>query len=307
MNKDSLIFIVCTYSAMLLGVAFPPLGEPLRHLLPVMLMLQLLLCFLATAGPSASTRSSGKAELIFLLSVKMLLTPVLCWGIFTLFMPDYALGAILIGGVSVGVTAPFLGQLSRADISFIIAAVVSSALLLPLTMPALVVSYLYSIGQEAGAELWKAFFLTSFSLSIYIFLPFLLAKGIWKSIPAVAESILKQRYWISVFAVACCGFITFSRYSLPLRSNPMMVLDALAGAFLLAAIFLIIGIISGRGKDPAESVARVVCMGTPNNVLILILSAQLFSLPEVLIAAMYSIPIFLLLLPYQRYADWKKA
>ena len=70
---------------------------------------------------------------------------------------------------------------------------------------------------------------------------------------------------------------------------------------------MIIGIISGRGKNPAERVARVVCMGTSNNVLILILSAQLFSLSEVLIAAMYSIPIFLLLLPYQRYADWVKA
>ena len=39
MNKDSLVFIVCTYSGMLLGVLFPALGEPLRHLLPVMLML----------------------------------------------------------------------------------------------------------------------------------------------------------------------------------------------------------------------------------------------------------------------------
>ena len=79
----------------------------------------------------------------------MLFAPWLCWGIFALFMPDYALGAILLGGVSVGVTAPFLGQLSRANISFIIAAVVASSLLLPLTMPALVWAALFC---------WPSFF-----------------------------------------------------------------------------------------------------------------------------------------------------
>jgi BASS family bile acid:Na+ symporter len=107
-----------------------------------MLLIQLLLCFLATAGPGAEPLRSGKAELASFLGIKMLLTPLLCWGIFALFMPRYALGAILIGGVSVGVTASFFGQLSRANISFIIAAVVASCLLLPLTMPVLVVGYL---------------------------------------------------------------------------------------------------------------------------------------------------------------------
>ncbi|MCL1916505.1 MAG: hypothetical protein FWG17_07370 [Desulfovibrionaceae bacterium] len=306
MNKDNLIFIICSYSSMLLGVLCPALGEPLRHLLPFMLMIQLLICFLVTAAPKAPVRNGGKNELAFFLGLKMLITPLLCWGIFALFLPRYALGAILLGGVSIGVTAPFFGQLSRADISFIIAAVVGSCLLLPLTMPVLVVSYLYSIGQEAGAELWKTFFLTGFSLSLYIFLPFILAKGIWKGRPGLAEGILKRRYWIFVLTVACCMFAIFSRYSLPLRDNPMMVLEALGGALLLAALFLILGIASARGKDPTEGVARLVSMGTINNGLMLIIAAQLFGLPEVLIAAMYSIPFFMLLLPYQRYADWRK-
>ena len=135
MNKDSLIFIVCTYSAMLLGVFFPAFGEPLRHLLPALLMVQLLLCFLVTASPGAPARSGGKAELASFLGVKMLLMPLLCWGVFALFMPDYTLSAILLSGVAIGVTAPFFGLLVRADISFIIAAVVSSSLLLPLTCP----------------------------------------------------------------------------------------------------------------------------------------------------------------------------
>jgi hypothetical protein len=101
-------------------------------------------------------------------------------------------------------------------------------------------------------------------------------------------------------------FVIFSRYSAPLRANPFMVLEALGGAFLLAATFLALSVIAGYRKKPERSVAYMVSMGTANNGLMLILSAQLFGLPEVLTTAMYSIPLFLLLIPYQRYASWRE-
>lgn len=310
MSKDSLIFMACTYGAMLLGVLLPAFGEPLRHLLPVMLMIQLLLCFLVTSTPNAPGAAAGTpnlSELMPFMGIKMILTPLICWGVFALILPRYALGAMLLGGVSVGVTAPFFGQLSKADIPFIIAAVVVSCLLLPLTMPALVAAYLYVLNLEAGEGLWRAFFMTGLSLGLYIFLPFALAKGLWKFRPSLAGGVLRHRYYISVSSISCCMFVIFSRYSLPLRENPFMVLEALAGSFCLALIFMGIGIVSGRGCQPGGRVSRLVSMGTANNGIMLILSAQFFSLPEVMITAMYSVPLFLLLIPYQRYAAWKKA
>jgi BASS family bile acid:Na+ symporter len=291
---------------MLAGVCLPQFGEPLRHLLTVMLMVQLLLCFLDTTAPGASVRAVDVAGLPGFLGIKMLLTPLACWGIFALVLPRYALGAILMGGVSIGVTAPFFGRLARADVTFIVAGVVASCLILPLTMPALVVSYLYVTGYEAGSGLWEAFFKTGLALALYIFVPFVVAKALWKGMPARAEGILRRRYFISVSSVACCMFVIFSRFSAPLRANPFMVAEALAGAFLLAAVFLGIGILAGRGRSAARSVACAVSMGTANNGLVLILSAQLFSLPEVLVTAMYSVPLFMLLVPYQRYAAWKE-
>jgi BASS family bile acid:Na+ symporter len=306
MNRDTLIFIVCSYGAMLAGVCLPWFGEPLRHLLTVMLMAQLLLCFLDTTAPGAAVSAAGIAGLPGFLGLKMLLTPLVCWGVFALVLPRYALGAILVGGVSIGVTAPFFGRLARADVTFIVAGVVASCLILPLTMPVLVVSYLYVAGQEVGSGLWAAFFKTGLALALYIFVPFVIAKGMWKGMPAWAEGILRRRYVISVSSVACCMFVIFSRFSAPLRANSFMVAEALAGAFLLAAVFLGIGIFAGRGRSVAGSVARAVSMGTANNGLVLILSAQLFGLPEVLVTAMYSVPLFLLLLPYQRYAAWKE-
>jgi BASS family bile acid:Na+ symporter len=305
-NRDTLIFIVCSYGAMLLGICLPQFGEPLRHLLTMMLMVQLLLCFLDTGAPDAVASTADVAGLPAFLGIKMLLTPLICWGIFALILPRYALGAILMGGVSIGVTAPFFGRLARADVTFIIAGVVASCLILPLTMPVLVVSYLYAAGQEAGSELWAAFFKTGLALALYIFVPFAVARGMWKTAPALAKGILNRRYVISVSSIACCMFVIFSRFSTPLRANPFMVAEALAGAFVLAVIFLGVGIFAGRGMSAARSVACAVSMGTANNGLVLILSAQLFGLPEVLVTAMYSVPLFLLLIPYQRYAAWKE-
>jgi BASS family bile acid:Na+ symporter len=306
MNRDTLIFIVCSYGSMLAGICLPQFGEPLRDLLTLMLMVQLLLCFLDTTTPGAAVRAADIAGLPRFLGIKMLLTPLVCWGVFALILPRYALGAILMGGVSIGVTAPFFGRLARADVTFIIAGVVASCLILPLTMPLLVVSYLHVGGHAAGSGLWEAFWETGLELMLYIFVPFAVAKVMWKKLPAQAEGMLRRRYAISVSSIACSMFVIFSRFSAPLRDNPFMVAEALAGAFLLAAMFLCIGILAGRGGSAARSVAYAVSMGTANNGLVLILSAQLFGLPEVLVTAMYSVPLFLLLFPYQRYAAWKE-
>jgi BASS family bile acid:Na+ symporter len=306
MNKQTLIFMAFSYGAMVLGVCLPQFGEPLRHLLTLMLMLQLLLCFLTTMAPGVTANARGLTGLPRFMLIKMLLTPLICWGIFALFLPRYALGAILMGGVSIGVTAPFFGQLSRADVNFIIAGVVASCLLLPLTMPFLVVSYLWFTGQEATQNLWIPFLKTGLSLAVYIALPFLVARGIWKKRPRLATGILARRYWISVLSIACCMFVIFSRYSAPLRANPFMVMEALAGALLLALVFLGTGILAGYRENASRSVAYVVSMGTANNGLMLILSAQIFDLPEVLITAMYSLPLFLLIFPYQGYAAWRE-
>jgi predicted Na+-dependent transporter len=146
-------------------------------------------------------------------------------------------------------------------------------------MPALVVSYLYLAGQEAGPELWKAFFTTGLALALYIFVPFVVAKVLWNSAPATAEGILRRRYVISVSSISCSRFVIFSRFSAPLRANPFMVAEALGGAFLLAAVFLGIGMLAGRDRSAARSTAYVVSMGTANNGLMLVLSAQLFALP----------------------------
>jgi BASS family bile acid:Na+ symporter len=306
LNKKTLIFMAGSYGAMSLGIFLPQLGEPMRHFLTVGLLIQLLLCFLTTLEPGTVKKSGQLSGLPRFMLIKMILTPLLCWGIFAVFSPRYALGAILLGGVSVGVTAPFFGRLARADVNFIIAGVVTSCLLLPLTMPFLVAAYLYVSGQEAAGDIWMTFLRTGASLLVYIFLPFIAAKGLWNKAPFLAAGILKRGYVISASAIALCMFVIFSLYSAPLLANPFMVMEATVGACILAVTFLGLGILAGSREKTARNVACMISMGTANNGLMIIISAQLFGLPEVLLCAMYSLPLFLLLIPYQLFASWRE-
>lgn len=305
MRRGNWQVIFVTFAAMAVGVMVPGVGARLPHLATVCLMTQLLLAFLATGVPGAGfTRETFKGLPLFL-AFSLLAAPAICGLIFWLFMPSFALGAILVSGSAVGVMSPFFGMLLRADNPFIIAAVIISSLLLPLTMPFLVLGYLYLSGQEAAGGLWLAFAQTAVALGIYIIVPFVVSKLLWGFRAGLAERVLNRRYSITLVCVGTSMFIIFSQFAEPLRANPGMVLTALIGALGLSVVLIAIGVGAGPagvGSSVERKLGCAISMGTRNNVLMVIIAAQFFGLPEVLVAAMYSVPLNLLLVPYTWYA-----
>ncbi len=303
MSRGNLFFILITFAAMGVGVLAPGIGQPLRHLPTVSLIVQLLLSFLSTAAPGASFSSKSAAGLPRFLLIRMLVVPVLCCVLFAAFLPQYALGAMLLAGASVGVVAPFFTMQARGDVIFVVAAVIVSSLVLPLTMPVLTLGYFALAGREAAGGLWMSFLRTGVALGIYIFLPFIAARLLWWKGQAAARGILRLSYILTVVGVGGSMFVIFSQYALPLRENPARVLEAFLAATLLGVIFIGVGMLAGLGRSTERKISYVVSMGTGNNVLMVILSSQFFGLNEVLITAMYSIPLFGLLLPYTWYGD----
>ena len=302
MRRGNWQVILVTFAAMAVGVMVPGVGARLPHLATVCLMTQLLLAFLATGVPGAGFSRATFKGLPLFLAFSLLAAPATCGLIFWLFMPEFALGAILVSGSAVGVMSPFFGMLLRADNPFIIAAVIISSLLLPLTMPFLVLGYLYLSGQEAAGGLWLAFAQTAVALGIYIIVPFVISKLIWSFKASAAERVLNRRYSITLVCVGTSMFIIFSQFAEPLRANPGMVLTALVGSLGLAVVLIAIGIGAGLRGSVERKLGCAISMGTRNNVLMVIIAAQFFGLPEVLIAAMYSVPLNLLLVPYTWYA-----
>ena len=302
MSRDNLAFIFITFAAMGAGVFFPGAGEPLRWLPTASLITQLLLAFLATAASSVGVSAGSAVGLPRFLLIRMLIVPVVIGALFTAVLPQYALGAMLLAGASVGVVAPFFTMQVGGDVRFATAAVVSSSLALPLTMPVLTLGYFALSGQEAAGGLWMSFLRTGAALAVYIFLPFIASRFLWWKGRAVGLAVLRLRYMLTIVGVGGCMFVIFSQYALPLRENPGRVLEAFLAAMLLGAAFIGVGALAGLGRNLERRLSYMVSMSTGNNVLMVILSAQFFGLNEVLITAMYSIPLFGLLLPYTWYA-----
>ena len=76
-------------------------------------------------------------------------------------------------------------------------------------------------------------------------------------------------------------------------------------AFVLAALYLLAGILLSWGRPVEDQVAAVICLGTMNNVLVIVFSSQFFTPIEPTVAAMYMIPFFALIVPLRAYRSWR--
>jgi BASS family bile acid:Na+ symporter len=85
----------------------------------------------------------------------------------------------------------------------------------------------------------------------------------------------------------------------------MTIVLATVVAFLLAALYLVAGILLSWGRPVEDQVAAVICLGIVNNVLVIVFSSQFFTPIEPTVAAMYMIPFFALIMPLRAYRSWK--
>ncbi len=297
MRIRDIIFLAAGFAGMIAGVLLPDLGEPLRHIPTVFIVVQTLLCFLSGLSPDTNFSAASLRGLPRFLALKMLVVPLACWGIFSLVLPEYALGALLLGGTAVGLLAPFFLFMLRGDEVFGTAAFISSSLLMPFTVP-LVVGAVALIQGASTTGLFASFLHTGMFLAACLFLPFISAKLIWMR-PALARGILDRRYGVFLVCYFASMLVVFSRFSAPLRQAPTLLPQSLGATFLLAALLFVVGLILERKQGRDRRLAGVVCCCAMNNVLMAVTSAQFFGVHEVLMCALYSVPFGLMLVPYR--------
>ena len=74
-----------------------------------------------------------------------------------------------------------------------------------------------------------------------------------------------------MFAVTNMGI--FSKYSNFFYQEPMTIALATVVAFILAALYLVAGILLSWGRPVEDQVASVICLGIMNNVLVIAIIA----------------------------------
>jgi len=301
--KRLVILLVATFGSSLVGVMLPQAAPHLIYVPTASMIMQLLFCFLSTSEPGTSPPTGSLRALPGFLLTKMFVIPLVCWVSARLLFPEYALGTLLVSGASIGVMGPFFAFLCGAEPFFVVGGVIASSLMLPVSIPLLAAIALFYDGGAADG-LMDACFGSAAFLALCMLLPFAVAKLLWKWLPSTANHILNRRFGITMLCVVSANFTIFSRFSAPLLNNLTAMAEALAAGLLTAALLLGIGIAMARYQPIALALSRIIGISCVNCLLMAIVAVEFFSLPEVLVCTLYSLPLMCMGVPYELCRIW---
>jgi bile acid:Na+ symporter, BASS family len=292
---NDLILLLVIFSSMLAGILFP---EPASVFQPYPLYLMMFLLFLSFLPIELKdvwrlVKNNGKT-VVWLACFKMILLPVLVYFLFLQFAPAYAIGALLLTGVSTGVVAPFISSLVGANGPLVLVMVVVTSFAVPFTLPMLVKVLLE---QEMTISLLHMMRM----LLLVVVVPVIIVETLKRLWPKLISAIMRRRYPISLAIFASINLAVFSKYSAFFYKHPAIIIQATLAALALGGIYLVAGL-AGLLKSPVkDQLAAVITIGNVNNVLVLVFAAEFFGPLEPTLAAMYMIPFFGLILPMRVY------
>jgi BASS family bile acid:Na+ symporter len=288
---NDLILILVIFSSMFAGILFP---EQVSFLQPIPLYLMMLLLFLSFLTVEMTSvwgllKSHGPT-VIWLSFLKMFLIPTLVYFIFKEFYPPYAIGALLLTGISTGVVAPFISGLVNANGSLVLVMVVISSLIVPFSLPFLVKLL---AARDVAIPLSKM----TQMLSLVIFVPAIAAEALRRLSPSILNKLIAIRYPVTLVIFAVVNLAVFSKYADFFRQNPATILEATSISVILGAVYVIIGILTQARSTLKNQLAAAISFANINNVLVIVFASEFFGHLEPTLAATYMIPFFALILP----------
>lgn len=296
---NDILLVIVVISSMVVAVVFPEFGEQFRVLPFYCLMVNFFLSYLSINLADVWRALRGHSMQILGFTVmKLALLPVVIYFIFELIAPEYALAALLLTGVSTGVVSPMISNMVKGNSSLVLVVVVITSMLAPFTLPAL-------IKIVIARDVAISFLAMLKMLATVIFIPIILVEIIRYLIPRLVAPILRVQFPVSLLMFALINLGVFYRYATFFRKEPSVIIMALAVVFVLAVIYCVVGIFFFRKGPLANQLAGAVMLGNLNNVLVIVFSSHFFGPVEPLVAAMYMIPFFVIVIPLRYYHYWK--
>ena len=247
-----LILLIVIYSSLLAGIFFPKASEIFQPFPLYCMMAMLFLSFLPISLSDIAQTLRGKGVVIAVfLFIRMILLPVVIFFLFQALWPGYSLAALLLTGISTGVVAPFISGLLQANTPMVLVVVVISSLVVPFTLPPMVDLL---CGRSMELSLWAMMRL----LLIVIFVPVALTQFLRKLSLKAVEGLRQSQFYISLFLFAVTNLGIFSKYSNFFHQEPLTIAMAGVVALILAALYLVAGILLSWGRPVEDQVAAVV-------------------------------------------------
>jgi bile acid:Na+ symporter, BASS family len=296
---NDLLLVIVVISSMTIAIIFPDFGSLFQAWPIYCLMANFFLSYLSIELSSVRKAMQVQGRQIISFTVmKLVILPVILFFVFDYFAPAYALSTLLLTGVSTGVVAPFISNLVKGNSSLVLVVVVITSILTPFTLPAL-------IQIVAAAPVEISFFRMIRMLMLVIFVPILAAEVLRCLAPRLLTPLLKKQFPLSLVLFAIINLGIFYRYAPFFKKEPLVIIMATVVTIVLAAIYCIIGIFFFRKSSVENQLAGAVMLGNLNNVLVLVFSSEFFGPVEPLVAAMYIIPFFGLVIPLRYYSQRK--
>jgi bile acid:Na+ symporter, BASS family len=292
--KDILLVFV-VISSMAAAIIYPDFGSRFKALPFYCLMINFFLSYLSIdLGSVWKALKDHNTQILVITVTKLAILPVILYIVFSFVAPAYALSALLLTGVSTGVVAPMISNMVRGNSALVLVVVMITSALAPFTLPAL-------IKMVVAKEVAISFLSMLQMLATVIFIPIIIVEAIRYLIPRLVPPILKIQFPVSLLLFALINLGVFYRYAPFFKREPSVIIMATVVVFILAAIYCVVGMLLFR-KGPVENqLAGAVMLGNLNNVLVIVFSSEFFGPVEPLVAAMYMIPFFVIVIPLRYY------
>jgi BASS family bile acid:Na+ symporter len=289
------LLVVVVIASMITAIVFPDFGSRFQVFPVYCLMINFFLSYLSIDLADVWKALKGHIREITEFTVlKLAILPVIIYYIFYFVAPDYAPAALLLTGVSTGVVSPMISNMVKGNSSLVLVVVVITSVLAPFTLPALIKIV---VARETAIS-----FLAMFKmLAMVIFIPIILVEIIRYMLPRLVAPILKIQFPVSLLMFALMNLGVFYRYAPFFKEEPSVIIMATLVAFVLAAIYCAVGIFFFRKGPLHNHLAGAVMLGNVNTVLVIVFSSQFFGPVEPLVAAMYMIPFFVIVIPLRYY------
>jgi predicted Na+-dependent transporter len=297
--KDVILLLV-VFLSLAAGLLWP---EPAGRLSPYLNWLLMLLLYLAflKVRPQAiwgEVRQHPK-ELLLLLAFKLFLLPALIYPLTVRFVPEYALGLLLLAGVSTGVSAPFFAALVGAHIPLVLLMTITSSVLLPLTLP--IMAKLLA-GQDLAVDPIRLGGL----IGAIIFIPLAAANLTQRFLSGLTHWLEPRSYYPSLLLIAVINLGAFGNFAPFLQAHQDQIFFALGLSSALALILAGTGAVTFWRRPAPVQAAAAAALGWINNILVLVLGNDLGDPYISLLAALYLIPFHLLILPLSHLSRQRK-
>jgi len=288
---NDLILLLVIFCAMAAGIGLPEFANIFSPYPLSLLMLFLFLSFLRIEFVNALQEIRETASVLFILCfLKLLALPVALFFLTRAVLPEYALPVLLLSGISTGVVAPFISSLLNASTLLVLMVMVISSLLVPFSLPALVKLLL-------GQTLEISFLAMLKTLAMLVLLPALAAIVLRHHAPSFPKKLERVHFPLSLAIFACISLGVFGRYSSYFRQRPEKVPEIVLIAFALSVLYHIVGFLVTWGRGREDCLAGAISLAYMNNVLIIVFSAQFFGPLSPMLAAVYMLPFFIMIVP----------